>query len=47
MAMFVCKNVGCAFNYCSVIKMGHNSDWTGSKDCMDEFRAVNKCITDE
>ena len=33
MAMYACKNVGCALNYCSLVKMGWPSDWEGSSDC--------------
>ena len=36
MAMYACKNVGCALNYCSLVKMGWPSDWEGSSDCIDE-----------
>ena len=34
MAMLACKDVGCAVNYCSLLKMGYESDWQGSSDCM-------------
>ena len=27
MAMYACKNVGCALNFCSLVKMGWPSDW--------------------
>ena len=47
MAMYACKNVGCALNYCSLVKMGWPSDWEGSSDCMQEQKAFNKCIVDE
>ena len=47
MAMYACKNIGCALNYCSLVKMGQPSDWEGSSDCMDEQKAFNKCMVDE
>ena len=47
MAMYACKNVGCALNYCGLVKMGWPSDWEGSSDCIDEQKAFNKCMTDE
>ena len=47
MAMYACKNVGCALNYCSLVKMGWPSDWQGSSDCMDEQKEFNKCMVDE
>ena len=47
MAMYACKNVGCAVNYCSLVKMGWPSDWTGSSDCIDEQKNFNKCMVDE
>ena len=27
MAMYACKNIGCAINYCSSVKMSLPSDW--------------------
>ena len=47
MAMYACKNVGCAVNYCSLVKMGWPSDWQGSSDCIDEQKSFNKCMVDE
>ena len=34
MAMYACKNIGCALNFCSLQKMGSVMDWEGSSDCM-------------
>ena len=47
MAMYACKNIGCALNYCSLVKMGWPSDWKGSSDCMEEQKNFNKCMVDE
>ena len=47
MAMYACKNVGCALNYCGLVKMGWPSDWQGSSDCIDEQKVFNKCMVDE
>ena len=33
MSMLVCKDVGCAVNYCSLVKMDYPSMWEGSSDC--------------
>ena len=33
MAMYACKNVGCAINYCSAVKIGSPQEWEGSSDC--------------
>ena len=45
--MYACKNVGCALNYCGLVKMGWPSDWEGSSDCIDEQKHFNQCMTDE
>ena len=41
MSMLVCKDVGCAVNYCSLVKMDQPSLWEGSSDCMAEIGAFN------
>ena len=47
LAMYACKNIGCAINYCSLVKQSIPSDWQGSSDCMEEIAAFNKCMVDE
>ena len=47
LAMYACKNVGCAINYCGLIKTGVESEWRGSSDCTEEIAAFNKCMVDE
>ena len=45
--MYACKNVGCAINYCSLVKMSYESDWKGSSDCSAEIESFNKCMVAE
>lgn len=45
--MLVCKDVGCAVNYCSLVKMDQPSLWEGSSDCSAEIDQFNKCMVAE
>ena len=47
MAMYACKNIGCAINYCGTVKMSTPSLWEGSSDCQQEIKDFNKCMVDE
>ena len=47
MAMLVCKDVGCAVNYCSLVKMDYPSLWEGSSDCQNEIKEFNNCMVSE
>ena len=47
MSMLVCKDVGCAVNYCGLLKMDYPSEWEGSSDCTSEINDFNKCMVQE
>ena len=47
MSILVCKDVGCAVNYCSLVKMDYPSMWQGSSDCSEEIDQFNKCMVAE
>jgi len=47
MAMLVCKDVGCAINYCNLVKMDQPSLWEGSSDCSQEIKEFNNCMLSE
>lgn len=47
LAMALCKDVGCDLNYCGLIKKSIPSDWKGSSDCTNEYKAFNSCIARE
>ena len=47
MSMLVCKDLGCAVNYCSLVKMDYPSMWEGSGDCREEIQNFNKCMVAE
>lgn len=47
MSMLVCKDIGCAVNYCSLVKMDQPSLWEGSSDCTEEIDSFNKCMIAE
>lgn len=47
LAMALCKNVGCDLNYCGLIKKSIPSDWKGSSDCSNEYKAFTDCMTRE
>ena len=44
MAMLVCKDVGCAVNYCSLVK---NTVWDAGSDCQNEIKEFNNCMVSE
>ena len=33
MSMLVCKDIGCAVNFCGLVKSDYPSLWEGSSDC--------------
>lgn len=47
LAMVLCKNVGCDLNYCGLIKKSYSSDWKGSSDWSDEYKAFTDWMTRE
>ena len=47
LAMIIWKNVGWDLNYWSLIKKSITSDWKGSSDCIDEYKAFTSWIARE
>ena len=47
MVMYVCKDIGCALNYCGLVKKSYPDLWEGSSDCMQEYQDFNKCMVAE
>ena len=47
MAMLACKNIGCAINYCSLMKVQYENEWEGSSDCTQEYKEFNTCMVAE
>ena len=47
MAMIVCKDVGCAINYCGLLKQSLPMEWEGTEDCATELTQFNNCMVAE
>ncbi len=41
MSMYLCKNIGCAINYCGLVKMDFKALWENSGDCSREIKLFN------
>ena len=44
MSMLVCKDLGCAVNYCGLLKKSVPMEWEGTDDCQQEFKSFNDCM---
>jgi len=47
LSMILCKNVGWDLNYCGLIKKSIESDWKGSSNWQDEYKALTSCLARE
>ena len=47
MSMYLCKNIGCAINYCSLVKQDFEALWKNSSDCSKEIKLFNQCMVAE
>ena len=47
LAMMVCRDLGCAINYCSLIKKSYVTEWENSSDCTQEIKSFNECMAQE
>ena len=47
MSMFVCKDLGCAVNYCGLLKRSVAMEWEGTDNCEQEYKQFNDCMTTE
>ena len=47
MSMLVCKDVGCAVNYCTLLKRYVPMEWEGTDDCGQEMATFSKCMVAE